>query len=125
MKKSAVFLLLAALLSGCAKNETPIGPLCRVVTQIRVVVTVDRQTYERTYTDGEQMHSVLNYLRLLQKGKKADIDPDSFRSDVYEITVYYSDGQHTTYCQLHSDFLKIDDGHWQKITGAKMELLFP
>ena len=125
MKRLAVFLLLPLLLGGCAKKETPQGPLCRVVTEIRVVATIDGQTYLKTYTAPEQMHSALNYLRLLQKGKRADIDPDSFRSDSYEITVFYSDGQRTRYHQLHTDYLKIDDGHWQTIEGAKMELLFP
>ena len=125
MKRSAVILLLAALLCGCAKKETPLGPLNRVVTQIRVAATVDGQTYERNHTAPDEMRSVLTYLRLLQKGRRVDVDPDSFRSDSYEITVHYSDGQHTTYHQLHSDYMKIDDGHWMKITGTKMELLFP
>ena len=125
MKKMVVFLLLPLLLCGCNRSETPIGPMCRVVNQVQVTATVQGQIYEKVYTEPEKMEAVLCYLRLLKKGKWADIDPDSFRSDSYVITLFYSDGQHTTYRQLHSDFLQINDGRWQKIDGAKIELLFP
>ena len=125
MKKLTVFLLLPVLLCGCARKEAPTGPMCRVVTQIKVAATVDGQTNSKTYTDPEGMQSVLNYLRLMKKSKQTDIDPDSFRADSYEITLYYSDGQYNTYRQLHDGFLQIDGGSWQEIETKKMELLFP
>ena len=124
MKKVVIFLLSLSLW-GCAKEDVPIRPMCRVVTQVKVAATVDGHTTENTYTDAERMESVLCYLRLLQKGNRTDIDPDSFRSDSFEITLFYSDGQQTTYRQLHTELLQIDDGPWQRIDGAKMELLFP
>ena len=124
MKKAVIFLL-PLLLWGCTSKDAPIGPMCRVVNQVRVTATVDGQTTENTYTEPEQIGSVLCYLRLLQKGNRTDIDPDSFRSDSFEITLFYSDGQQTTYRQLHTELLQIDDGPWQRIDGAKMELLFP
>ena len=125
MKKMVVFLLLPLLFGGCSQSKAPAEPMCRVVTQVGVAATINGEVYANTHTDSREMESVLCYLRLLQKGKKADIDPDSFRSDSYQITIYYSDGQSTTYRQLHTDFLQIDDGPWQTIDGAKMELLFP
>ena len=125
MKKIAVFLLLPMVLRGCGFREMPTGPMCRTVTQVQVTATAQGQTWENTYTDSTRMESVLCYLRLLQKGKKVDIDPDSFRADSYEIQVRYSDGQHTTYRQLHDDFLQVDGGAWETIHKAKMELLFP
>lgn len=125
MKKLAVFLLLSSLLWGCAKNEAPTGPMCRVVTQIRVAATVDGKASIQTYTEPREMESVLCYLRLLERGNRADIDPDSFRADSYEITVCYSDGQRTTYRQLHDQLLQTDGGPWQTIKTEKMELLFP
>ena len=124
MKKAVIFLL-PLLLWGCTSKDVPIGPMCRVVNQVRVTATVDGQTTENTYTEPEQIGSVLCYLRLLQKGNRTDIDPDSFRSDSYEITLFYSDGQHTTYRQLHTDYLQVDDGPWREIESVKMELLFP
>lgn len=99
--------------------------MCRVVTQVKVASTIDGQTEETIYTDSKGMESVLNYLRLVKKTKPADIDPDSFRADSYEITLYYSDGQRTTYRQLHDGFLQTDGGTWQIIETEKMELLFP
>ena len=125
MKKLASFLLLPLLLWGCVRREMPIGPMCRVVTQVQVAYTIDGQTQVKTYTDPEGMQSVLNYLRLVQKSNQTDIDPDSFRSDSYEITLFYSDGNRNTYRQLHDGFLQIDGGPWQRIETEKMELLFP
>ena len=125
MKKLAVFLVLPLLLWGCSWRKMPAGPMCRVVTQVRVTAILGGQVYESIYTDSDKMESVLCYLRLLQKGKKTDIDPDSFRVDSYEITVHYSDGQHTVYRQLHRDFLQTDGGAWHRVTAGKMELLFP
>ena len=125
MKKMAVFLLLPLLLWGCAGSKAPIEPMCRVVTRTQVVATVDGQTVDVTHTDSDKMESVLCYLRLLTQGKRVSLDPDSFRSDSYEITLFYSDGQHTTYRQLHTDYLQIDDGPWREIESVKMELLFP
>ena len=124
MRKMVVFLL-SFLLWGCAKSEVPQGPMCRVVNRVDVTATIDGQTYGETHTASKEMESVMCYLRLLQKGKKADIDPDSFRSDYYEITVSYSDGRHTVYRQLHNDFLQTDGGAWHRVTAGKMELLFP
>ena len=125
MKKMTVFLLLPWLLWGCSLRKIPTGPMCRVVTQVRVTATTNGQTTENIYTDSKEMESVLCYLRLLQKGKKADIDPDSFRADSYEITLCYSDGQSTLYRQLHNDFLQTDGGAWHRVEGGKIELLFP
>ena len=125
MKKIAFLLALPLLLCGCAWRKLPKGPLCRVVTQVQVTASTQGQILERTYTGSPQMESVLCYLRLLKKGRPADIDPDSFRADTYEITISYSDGAHTTYRQVHNSFLQIDDGRWERIEGANLELLFP
>ena len=125
MKKLAVFLLFPFLLCGCTESKIPAGPMCRVVTQVQVAATIDGETYVRTYTDSPRMESVLCYLRLLERGRRSDIDPDSFRSDIFEITVFYSDGQQTGYRQLHDQLLQVDNGPWQIIKKAKLELLFP
>ena len=125
MKKMAIFLMLPLLLCGCAWQKIPTGPLCRVVTQVRVTANAQGRVSENTYTHSPQMESVLCYLRLLKKGRPTDIDPDSFRADTYEITVFYSDGAHTTYRQVHSSFLQTDGGRWEQIEGANLQLLFP
>ena len=125
MKRLAVFFLLPFLLWGCGRNRMPDGPMCRVVTEIRVALTADGHTTRRTYTGAREMESVMCYLRLLEKIRQVDIDPDSFRADSIEIIVFYSDGASTTYRQLHDQLLQIDDGPWFLIQKAKMELLFP
>ena len=125
MKKLAFLLLMPLMLCGCAKSKMPTGPMCRVVTEVQVAATIDGETHVRTYTESPQMESVLCYLRLLEKGNRTDIDPDSFRADIFEITVFYSDGQQTFYRQLHDQLLQIDDGPWQIIKKAKLQLLFP
>ena len=125
MKKMAVFLLLPFLLWGCNLRKMPTGPMCRVVNRIQVAATGDGHTEVRTYTGSREMESVMCYLRLLEKGRQVDIDPDSFRSDSYEITVFYSDGAFTTYRQLHDQLLQTDGGPWYLVQKAKLELLFP
>ena len=124
MKKLAVFLLLPFLLCGC-RQKMPLGPMCRVVTEIRVSATADGHTVNKNYTGSKEMESVMCYLRLLEKGRQVDIDPDSFRSDSYEITVFYSDGAFTVYRQLHDQLLQIDGGPWRLVQKAKLQLLFP
>ena len=96
-----------------------------MVTHVQVAVTSNGLTHSVTYTEDPQIESVLCYLRLLEKGNRSDMDPDSSRANIYEITVFYSDGQHTIYRQLHDQLLQTDGGPWQIIQKAKLELLFP
>ena len=89
----------------------------RVVTEIQVTAARDGKTQSRSYTSPEDMSEILNYLRLLDPYRKVDIDPDTFRSGQWEIILRYSDGDATTYRQLHRDYF-LKDGVWRQINGS-------
>ena len=114
MKRLAGIIFLILLLSGCSR-EVPTGPLCRVVTQIQITSLHEGQTLTGIYTDPKEMASILNYQRLLDPYVTADIDPDTFRTDTYEIIVTYSDGAYTTYRQIHESYLQTDGSKWKHI----------
>jgi len=88
------------------------------VTGIHIAATQDGSTIQKTLTDSAAMHRVLTYLRILDPYITAELEPDTFRTDRYEITVEYSDGNRTVYRQLYDEYLQIDDGDWKKIDPA-------
>ena len=127
MKRLFLFLLiiLSLPLTGCSKADLPLQPLCRTVTQVSVTASHNGAVTYHTYTESEKMETMLNYLRLLFPDTSANIEPETFRSDAYRITVNYSDGNHSTYYQIYNDFLKKDDGKWQKIAADQGAALYP
>lgn len=124
--KRYIFSVLLALIcltgSGC-RSEQAKKPIPRTVTQIHVVAAHDTQITNHTFTDYKKMETVLNYLRLLDPYLPAEITPDTFRSNAYEITVSYSDGARTTYRQIYNQYLQTDGGVWKKINPAQGEKL--
>ena len=118
-----VIIFLFSFLGGSSTAHADSQPMHRVVTQIRIDTVRDGQTVSHTYTDPGQMEAVLNYLRQLDPYRKADIDPDTFRSGIWRIEVCYSDGNSTVYRQLHRDYLQKDQGIWRQIQGED-DLLF-
>lgn len=126
--KKYVFLLilcLCGMLNGCSKADLPQQPFCRVVTQIHVTAAHDGTVSHHIYTDSEKMETMLNYLRQLSPDAAANIDPDTFRSDVFQITVSYSDGNQATYYQIYNDLFKEGSGSWQKVDADQGASLYP
>ena len=115
-----IYCLLISLFAWISP-DTPVDrqpqPGNRVVTEIQIAANRNGQTQSRSYTDPEDMSEILNYLRQLDPYYKADIDPDTFRSEQWEITLYYSDGNTTTYRQLCRDYF-LKDGVWRRIKGS-------
>ena len=105
--------LLSFSIYGC-KQKGSSTSVC-VVTGIDVKATGQNQTLHRCYTQNSNMSSVLNYLRLLDPYISVELDPDTFRSQTYEIIVTYSDGNHTVYRQIHDDYFQENDGLWKRI----------
>ena len=95
--------------------------------QIRVVTSIRVEAYGETYTvtDLQIMKDVMQYLRQLDPYTTADIDPETFRADVTELTVSYSDGAKTRYTQLYTEYLQTDGGTWKKIDPEDGARLWP
>ena len=87
------------------------------VPQIRVVTAISIEAGGEIYTltEPEIMEEILFYLRQLDPYTAVDIDPETFRADMTELTVSYSDGAQTRYTQLYPEYLQTDGGAWKKI----------
>ena len=124
-RKLILFLaLLSCLLPGCHEKDLS-ESVSRIVTQVSVVSTNEGQLYEKIYTAPEKMKVMLNYLRLLDPYTATNIEPDTFRTDAYEITVSYSDGTNTIYRQIYNQYLQEDDGAWKRIDPVHGSALLP
>ena len=119
-----ILLMVCCTLAGCRRKEIP-GPISRIVTQVAVVSTNEGQLSEKIYTAPEKMKVMLNYLRRLDPYTATDIEPDTFRTDAYEITVSYSDGTNTVYRQIYNQYLQEGDGAWKRIDPAHGSALLP
>ena len=112
-----------SFLGGSAAPAATVSPEPRVVTQVQVIYFHDGYSSTYNYTDSHDMNAILNYLRLLDPYHKTDIDPDTFRTDSWEITLRFSDGNSTVYRQLHRKYLQKDNGIWRQIDAGD-DLLF-
>ncbi len=119
-----LLVLLTSFLSPGHAAEPTQTDTSRVVTQIQITTVHDGQSTEKVYTGDDELESILTYLRLTAPRVKTEYEPDSFRSDSYTFTLYYSDGEHTTYRQIYHDYLQKDSGPWQRI-DPKAGLHFP
>ena len=116
-------ILLASFLSPSQQNIPPVDTY-RVVTSIQVSVVRDGKLHTTGITDTEQMETVLTYLRVTDPIPTTQVEPDSFRSECYTFTVFFSDGSSNCYTQIYHDYLKKNDARWQRI-DPKAFLLFP
>lgn len=124
----AVALSAAVMLSDCA-SRTPQpepAPLCRVVTDISVMAVTEEAITSFHYTSPDKMEAVLNYLRLTHPRQSQDIAPETFRANIYTVTLSLSDGHTVTYRQISESYLQRDFGPWQPIRpsgGWSMEAI--
>lgn len=112
-------LLLLVLLTGCTYYAPP-GEHhgSRVVTAVEVSASVDGLLLRRRYTGEEKMRTVLTYLRKLKPQLFANIDPETFRTNAFRITLTLSDGSRQVFHQLHDQYLQKNDGAWHSIDPA-------
>ena len=85
----------------------------RVVTQILVEESGTGGNRLLTYEQPEQMRQLLNWLRLMELQDPVLIDPDTFRSGSFRITLSLSDGTNARYQQLHREFIQKNNGPWR------------
>ena len=127
MKRQSLMILpfiLLFLLSSCRAGQSHTS-MPRVVTQISVISTHEGAIQHHVYTTPAKMKILLNYLRRLDPYGDTDIEPDTFRTDAYEITLFYSDGQSSIYRQIYDQYLQENDGPWKRINPADGGYLLP
>ena len=118
MKRLAFILILAILLSGCARE-----PVSRAVTGIQVEYEQPGSTISRTYTQTDSIEHVLTYLRLLRPF--GPVIPEGNYDFVCRITLKYSHGPDSTYLQQGANYLRRDDGEWKSIDDTHGQLIYP
>ena len=122
MKKTGkilALLLTAAALAGCGRRQL----LAVVVERVDVVCAYGGETVLRTYSQSRKMTALLSYLQWLAPKHKADCDPAALPGDVYQITLYMSDGRETVYRQKTNGYLQKNSGPWESIDPEKGALL--
>ena len=119
-----LLLLLPTLLSGSAlrRNSTSVPSL---VVQIDVVCRREYSTFTRHYTQPRKIEPILNYLRMLTYHGRPETDPERLAGNAYEITLYYVNGQTSTYRQRADRYLSKDGQPWEKLRPEQAGLLFP
>lgn len=119
MKKSrfllwpVIFLLAAALLSGCSHQSPPSRPT--VVTGITVTYENGPISARRYYTTSAKMRAILNYLRWIDPYGTPEVDPDSVSGGSFSIVLSYSDGREKLYRQKADSYLLEEGYAWRKI----------
>lgn len=121
MKRIVCFLIVCLLLSGCAgKRDTPVY---RVVTGVQVLYSGNGKNISRTYTREKSMQSILTYLRILKPF--GPVIPQESADNTCRITVQYSHGPDSVYVQEGVQYLRQDDGAWERIDSSRASLLYP
>lgn len=120
MKRIGIFILLAFLLAGCKKQETPVT---RVVTGVQVEYQRNGETVSRTYTKPSSIQSVLTYLRILRP--YGPTVPQGEYESTCSITLRYSHGPDSVYFQQGNKYLQKDGGDWEYIDNSRASLLYP
>lgn len=109
--RKILFWILSLMLTGCVAH----APLDhQVVTRIDVTASHDNQIRSYQYTQAEDLHVILNYLRRLETYAPVDISADTFRADAFRIVLHLSDGAQTVYHQIADGYLQKNGGKWMK-----------
>ncbi len=120
-----LLLLLPTLLSGSAFHSLKAASVPSLVTRVDVVCQREYSCFTRHYTQPRKIEPILNYLRLLTYHGRPDTDPERLAGNAYEITLYYANGQTSTYRQRADQYLSKDGQPWEKIRPEQAGLLFP
>jgi len=120
MKRLLFLIILAFLMSGCARVETP---TYRVVTGVDVEYRQADNIIVRSYSKPASMESVLTYLRILNAF--GPVTPEGEFDSGCRITLHYSQGPDTVYLQQGSRYLQKDGGDWKTVDASRASLLYP
>ena len=94
-----LFLLFTSLsICGCKRFYNK-NPPVRVVTAVDISCRQESVEISRHYETYEKMEAVLLYIRLADKGRTPETNPETLKADTWQICVRLSDGQQHIYKQ--------------------------
>ena len=96
-----------------------------IVEKIDVTAYINGEILRFTYTDQVKMGEILLYLRLLDPDLLHPMEPETFRTDAYEIRMTMLDGSETVYYQLYDFYLRKGSGCWYTISPTDGSMLHP
>lgn len=115
-------LFLPVFLTGTVRAE---GSGASLITGVQVTCHRESTTVTREYVQPHKISAVLNYLRLLKCGGKADADPQQLAGDSFEILIYDAGGQQSVYRQRANRFFSKNNKPWVRISPAQASALYP
>lgn len=123
MRLIAMFMAILSLWGFTPRDreETP----SKIVSQVQVTAAVGEEIQTFTYTRQEKMREILNYLRLLKPDLRRPMDPETFRTDAYEIRLTMLDGREVVYYQIYDLYLRKNEGPWYTISPVDGSMLHP
>lgn len=120
MKRLLFWVILAFLLGGCTRTQTP---TYRVVTGVDVEYHQADNIILRSYRKTASMESILTYLRILNAF--GPVNPEGSFDTGCKITLHYSHGPDTVYIQQGGQYLQKDGGAWETVDTSRASLLYP
>lgn len=121
MKKWLCAVLAAAVLAGCAAKSP--APGSAVVSQITVSYTDNGTQVSHHYTSQHKMRQILNHFRTLGQKYKPVIDPDTLRTTVFEVRLFFSNGAERIYHTRSDRYIRTDNGPWQQTDPQRLQAL--
>ena len=107
-----IYLVLLIFLCGCGNTKQP-G--IRTVSRVEVVCDRGYTVQRKCYTNQEDMHMILNHLRLRKNLGPAETDPERVLGTSYYVRVLLSDNTVHHYQQRAGRYFSSLYGPWQRV----------
>lgn len=123
--KLYTLLFLCAFLCSCraAMPEQPALP--GIVTSVQVSYRSKKLRLQRTYTDGQKIDVILQYLHRLKPLGPARNDPEYLDGEFCRIVVTQAGGQSHSYRLCCGEYLSVDCKPWQRYQPESADPIFP
>ena len=122
VKRWLILLSAVLVLLGCVANRPEAVP--KFVQSITVVARHGDRVDRRYFTTDEKMQVLLHHIRSIGLRDTPDVDPETVRGAVIEITLSLSDGTFKAYTHKGDRYFREDNGPWKQISPEKVQGLY-
>lgn len=125
MYRKIILFFLALSLTGCGSILEETSPSAevpgRMVQQIDISIHPHDEELERSYTDIQQMSTILKMLRDMDTNDVPEEEPDlDGGQSYYTVTATYANGESRVYYLLGHQFLCHDTKPWCQVDSGKI-----
>jgi len=125
MIKLYTLLFLCAVLCSCSPSVSDQPALPGIVTSVHVSYRSKKLRLQRTYTDGEKIDVILQYLHGLKPIGPAHKNPEYLDGEFCRIVVTQAGGQSHSYRLCCGEYLSVDCKPWQRYQPESADPIFP